>query len=87
MYKENLNDKIVVVTDGNPDIGKCICEIFEKPEAKVYTIDINDSFYFRGDIGDKNTLEVFANTVLFIYSDKVEFITGENICIDGVMTK
>ena len=28
-----------------------------------------------------------ANMVLFLCSDKAEFITGENICIDGGMTK
>lgn len=28
-----------------------------------------------------------ANTVLFLCSDKAGFITGENICIDGGMTK
>ena len=28
-----------------------------------------------------------ANMVLFLCSDKAGFITGENICIDGGMTK
>ena len=28
-----------------------------------------------------------ANMVLFLCSDKAEFITGENICIDGGMTR
>ncbi len=28
-----------------------------------------------------------ANTVLFLCSDKAGFITGENICVDGGMTK
>lgn len=28
-----------------------------------------------------------ANMVLFLCSDKTGFITGENICIDGGMTK
>lgn len=28
-----------------------------------------------------------ANMVLFLCSEKVGFITGENICIDGCMTK
>lgn len=87
MYKENFNDKIVVVTGENSDIGKCIYEVFEKSGAKVWTIDINDNFYFRGDIGDKNTSEESANRVLFICSDKIGFITGENIYIDGGMTK
>lgn len=33
-----------------------------------------------------NTLDI-ANMVLFLCSDKASFITGENICIDGGMTK
>ena len=28
-----------------------------------------------------------ANMVLFLASDKAGFITGENICIDGGMTR
>ena len=33
-----------------------------------------------------NTLDI-ANMVLFLCSDKASFITGENICIDGGMSK
>ena len=33
-----------------------------------------------------NPLDI-ANMVLFLCSDKAEFITGENICIDGGMTR
>ena len=33
-----------------------------------------------------NPLDI-ANTVLFLCSEKASFITGENICIDGGMTK
>ena len=33
-----------------------------------------------------NPLDI-ANMVLFLCSDKADFITGENICIDGGMTK
>ena len=33
-----------------------------------------------------NTMDI-ANMVLFLCSDKAGFITGENICIDGGMTK
>ncbi len=33
-----------------------------------------------------NPLDI-ANMVLFLCSKKAEFITGENICIDGGMTK
>ena len=37
-----------------------------------------------GRVGDPSDI---ANMVLFLCSDKAGFITGENICIDGGMTK
>ena len=37
-----------------------------------------------GRVGDPRDI---ANAVLFLCSDKAGFITGENICIDGGMTK
>ena len=37
-----------------------------------------------GHVG--NPMDI-ANMVLFLCSDKAGFITGENICIDGGMTK
>ena len=40
--------------------------------------------HFVGRVG--NPLDI-ANMVLFLASDKAGFITGENICIDGGMTK
>jgi len=40
--------------------------------------------HFAGRVG--NPLDI-ANMVLFLASDKAGFITGENICIDGGMTK
>ena len=33
-----------------------------------------------------NPLDI-SNMILFLFSDKASFITGENICIDGGMTK
>ena len=33
-----------------------------------------------------NSMDI-ANMVLFLCSEKAGFITGENICIDGGMTK
>ena len=40
--------------------------------------------HFAGRVG--NPLDI-ANMVLFLASDKAGFITGENICIDGGMTR
>lgn len=55
-------------------------------------IDTNDTVYEVSDALQQpvgrvgNPLDI-ANMVLFLCSDKAGFITGENICIDGGMTK
>lgn len=41
-----------------------------------------DTFKLPGQLG----LSI-AEMVKFLYSDKAGFITGENICIDGGMTR
>ena len=40
--------------------------------------------HFAGRVG--NSMDI-ANMVLYLASDKAGFITGENICIDGGMTR
>ena len=50
-------------------------EIYEGPDAIQQPV---------GRVG--NTMYI-ANMILFLCSDKAGFITGENICIDGGMTK
>lgn len=49
--------------------------VYEGPDATQQSV---------GRVG--NPLDI-ANMVLFLCSDKAGFITGENICIDGGMTK
>lgn len=50
-------------------------EIYEGPDAKQQLV---------GRVG--NTMDI-ANMILYLCSDKAGFITGENICIDGGMTR
>lgn len=50
-------------------------KIYEGPDAKQQLV---------GRVG--NTMDI-ANMILYLCSDKAGFITGENICIDGGMTK
>lgn len=49
--------------------------VHEGPDADQHPV---------GRVG--NTMDI-ANMILFLCSDKAGFITGENICIDGGMTK
>ena len=51
------------------------CRVYEGPDALQQP---------AGRVG--NPLDI-ANMVLYLCSDKAGFITGENICIDGGMTK
>ena len=55
-------------------------------------IDTDDTVYEGADVvqqpaGRVGTAADIANMVLFLCSEKAGFITGENICIDGGMTK
>ena len=51
------------------------CTVYEGPDALQQP---------AGRVGDPMDI---ANMVLFLCSDKAGFITGENICIDGGMTR
>ena len=63
----SFRDKIVVITGGAAGIGKCIAEEFSKAGAKVCIIDCAEGDHFVGDIGNKTTLETFAQSVIRKY--------------------
>ena len=63
----NFENKVVVITGGARGIGKCIREKFEENGATVCVIDLLENGYFVGDIGDKPTLEAFADKVIGDY--------------------
>ena len=58
-----------------------LAEEFRKTGASVYVIDKTPGDWFVGDIADPPVLE------RFVASDKAGFITGENVCVDGGMTR
>lgn len=52
--------KNAVITGGAHGIGKAIADAFRRENAAVYIIDSTPGDWFTGDIGNKETLERFA---------------------------
>ena len=62
-----FDNKVVVITGGAHGIGLCATEEFKKCGAHVCVIDSSNGNHFIGDIGNKDDLEAFANTVIEEY--------------------
>ena len=69
----DFQNKIVVVTGGARGIGKCIRKQFEAAGATVCVIDLLENDYFVGDLADKQTLEKFAEKIIFDYG-RVDYL-------------
>ena len=59
--------KIVVITGAAHGIGRATAEAFRREGAAVCMIDTQPGDWFVGDIGDKATLERFADQVIQTY--------------------
>ena len=62
-----FENKVVVITGGAHGIGLCAAEEFKKQGAQVCVIDCAPGDHFVGDIGEKSTLEAFAQFVIEKY--------------------
>lgn len=60
----NFENKVVVITGGSHGIGLCTAEEFRKAGAHVCVIDCAEGDHFVGNIGNKDDLEAFAQTVI-----------------------
>jgi len=57
-------NKVAVITGGAKGIGKAITDAMRKEGITVHIIDILPGDWFVGDVGDKETLEKFARSVI-----------------------
>ena len=68
-----FDGKTAVITGGGHGIGRAAAETFRREGASVHIIDARPGEWFTGDIGDRDTLERFAASVIS-RSGQVDFL-------------
>ena len=61
---KEFEGKTAVITGGAHGIGKAVAEAFHAEGAAVHVIDTRPGDWFVGDVGDRETLERFAEYVI-----------------------
>ena len=72
---KEFEGKVAVITGGAHGIGRAIADAFIREGATVHIIDIKPGDWFEGDVGDRETLERFAETVI-AESGHVDFLVN-----------
>lgn len=57
-------ERVAVITGGAKGIGRAIADAMREEGITVHIIDILEGDWFAGDVGDKKTLEKFADHVI-----------------------
>ena len=81
----NFENKVVVITGGAHGIGLCTAEEFKKRGAHVCVIDCVGGDHYVGDIGRKDDLEAFAQTVIETYGRVDILVTGLIFLFIGIV--
>ncbi|MBQ9210660.1 MAG: SDR family oxidoreductase [Clostridia bacterium] len=82
-----FDNKVTVVTGSAHGIGRAIADAFLREGAVVHIIDIKPGDWFVGDVGDKDTLERFAEHVIqesghvdYLINNALPLMKGINEC-------